>query len=251
MHTKYTTSRKGFSTILGTIFFIGILFSAYVPMTLVMKQADNLYERALHETKARDELQYDEDLVVYAFSETGDEWITVFVQNNGEEVVEVVGIWLNDERTEVSENIASSKSTSFDPVELVGNDGDSLSLKVTTSNGNVFSCSLGTIKYSSYNGWYTPSLAICVTIINDAGQYDIEITANDGDPAEPFGEYTSQGIDHEDIIKTFLVPDDETLFDVVIKKKIGGDWASLSITSPVQVPSLTGNPVVYVVADGT
>jgi archaellum component FlaF (FlaF/FlaG flagellin family) len=251
MRTRYTTSRKGVSTILGTLFFIGIVFSAYVPMTLVMKQADNIYERKLHEARAQDELQYDEQLVVYGYSQTSDEWITVFVQNNGEEVVEIVGIWLNDERTSVSENIASGESTSFDPIECTGSDGDSLSVKVTTSNGNIFSCSLGTVKYSSTNGWYTPSLAICVTIINDSGQYDIEITANDGSPSDPFGEYTSQGTEHDDISKTFLVPDDETLFNVVVQKKVGGGWTSLSLTSPVQVPSLTGNPVVYVVADGT
>jgi archaellum component FlaF (FlaF/FlaG flagellin family) len=251
MHTKCSTShnRKGVSTILGTLFFIGILFSAYIPMTLVMRQADNIYERELHEAKARDELQYDEDLMVYAYSETKD-WITVFVQNNGEEVVEVVRVWLNDANYTVSEPIASSKSVTFDPIPFAGVVGDSLKVKVTTSNGNVFACSLGTNKYDSTYGWYTPSLGISVTIINESGQYKINISEPIDDHTV-FGEYESQGIEHDDISKTFLVPDDETWFNVLIEKKIGGIWTSLDVVSPVQVPSENGNPIVYVVADGT
>ena len=57
MHTRHTMCRKkrlGISSILGTIIFVGILFSVYVPMTLVMKQADNIYERKIHEAKIGD-----------------------------------------------------------------------------------------------------------------------------------------------------------------------------------------------------
>ncbi len=252
MHTKYSTSRKrkGVSTILGTLFFIGILFSAYIPMTLVMRQADNIYERELHAAKARDELQYDEDLMVYAYGETLNS-ITVFVQNNGEEVVEVVRVWLNDANYTVSETVGSSAGLfAFDPIPFTGSEGDLLNVKVTTSNGNVFSCSLGSIRYSAANGWYTPSLGIVVNIVNLSGQYKIEISETNDD-FTVFGDYQSSGIEHDDISKTFLIPEDETWFNVLIEKKIGGAWTSLDVISPVQVPSQNGNPVVYVVVDGT
>ena len=252
MHTSYIISpkRKGVSTILGSLIFIGILFSSVIPMTLVMRQADNIYERKLHETKVQDELRKKEDLMVYAYSETSDEYITMFVLNLGEEVVEVVGVWLNNDRTSVSETIASSESVSFDPISFPGSEGDSLNVKVTTSNGNVFACSLGTIKYSTLNGWYTPSLGVCVTIINESGQYHINVTETDDD-FTVFGEYQSQGTVHEDITKTFLVPDDETWFNVNVEKRVGGSWTSLNVISPIRVPSLTGNPIVYLVTDGT
>ncbi len=252
MHTRYTISRKrkGISSILGTLIFIGVLFSSVIPMALVMKQADNIYERKLHEAKVQDELKNEEDLMVYAYSETSDEYITVFVQNNGEAVVEVVGVWLNDDRILVSENIASSKSVSFDPILFPGSEGDSLIVKVTTANGNVFYSPLGASKYSTTNGWYTPSLGICVTIINDSGQYHIEITETDDD-FTVFGEYQTQGTDHDDISRTFLLPDDEMWFTVIVEKKVGGNWIGLDLVSPVRVPSLTGNPIVYVVTDGT
>ena len=73
MNTTISSNRKGISTILGAIFFVGILFSAYVPMTLVMKQADTIYEQVIHETRIQDEYTYDEDLMVYAFSKTQDD----------------------------------------------------------------------------------------------------------------------------------------------------------------------------------
>ena len=43
--TRTTYHRKGVSTILGTLIFIGILFSAVIPMMLTMKQADIIMEQ--------------------------------------------------------------------------------------------------------------------------------------------------------------------------------------------------------------
>jgi len=235
---------------MGTLIFIGILFTAYIPMQLVMKQADNIYEQRIHEMKLRDDLKTKEDLMVYAYSQTSDEYITVFVQNEGVNPVEVVRIWLNNEKNAASKNIPSSGSASFGPFFVDGSES-TLSVEVTTANGNTFPNSLGLTKYDSTYGWYTPSLGICVTIINLSGQYEIEIRrTSDG---ELLGEYQSQGTEHDDITKTFLVPDDEPthLFNVIVNKRVGGSWVDLNAISPVLVPSSTGNPVVYVVVDGT
>ncbi len=220
MHTSnmFSHKRKGVSTILGTLIFIGIIFSSVIPMTLIMRQADGVYERELHEVKTKDELKNEETLMLFAYSKTDDSDITVFVQNLGEEVVEVVGVWYNDDRTSVSENIASSEAVSFDPISIPGVEDDPLNVKVTTSNGNIFECALGTVWYGS-NGWYTPSLGVCVTIINDSGQYHINVTETDDDYTL-FGEYVSQGTVHDDITKTFLVPDGEIWFNVMVEKRV-------------------------------
>ena len=237
---------------MGTLIFIGILFTAYIPMQLVMKQADNIYEIRIHEAKLNDDLKAKEELMVYGYSENEDEYVTVFVQNRGVNAVEVVRIWLNDDNKTVSENVPSGGSASFDPYELVGTEDEKLNVKVTTANGNVFPNSLGSAVYSSIYGWYTPSLGICVTIINDVGQYQIEISRV-SDPEDVLGEYKSSGTDHDDIVQTFLVPDDEPTheFNVEINKKVGGSWVPLNVVSPVTVPSATGNPIVYVIVDGT
>ena len=41
--------RKGVASIFGTIIFIGILFTTVIPMMLVMKQADTIFEQKTHE----------------------------------------------------------------------------------------------------------------------------------------------------------------------------------------------------------
>jgi hypothetical protein len=212
-----------------------------------MKQADNIYERRLHEARVQEELKNDEELTVYAYSKSNDEFLTIFVQNNGEEDIEIVRYWTNDNKTEISTPIPSSNLIELVTKSIQGVENQTLQIKITTASGNVFSSSLGSTVYSSVNGWYTPSLAVCVTIINDAGQYNIKVTNN----SITFGEYQSSGIDHDDITKTFLVSTTYNKYNVIVKKKIGGDWINLDVVSPVQVPSVSGNPVVYVVADGT
>ena len=79
MCMKHTSSRnrRGISTIMGTLIFIGILFTAYIPMQLVMKQADNIYEIRIHEAKLNDDLKAKEELMVYGYSETKDEYVSV------------------------------------------------------------------------------------------------------------------------------------------------------------------------------
>ena len=46
--------RKGASTILGVLIFIGILFTAVIPMQLVMNQADMYYDRKIKGMEASD-----------------------------------------------------------------------------------------------------------------------------------------------------------------------------------------------------
>ena len=246
--------RKGVSTILGTLIFIGIIFSSVIPMTLVMRQADGFYERELHEVKTNDELKNEEDLMVYAFSKDEDEYITVFVQNLGEEVVEVVGVWYNNNRTSVSENhdnrtIAPSESVNFAPKLVPGSVGASLKVKVTTEKGNIFECDLGTVKWDGTNGWYTPSFAVSVMILNDWGQY--EIIVDDSVVAEEVyvGYYLSSGNEQDEITKTFLVPPLDGEYYVSVKKKVGGGWDDLIIARHVSLPS-DGSPVATVVVDG-
>ncbi len=108
---------------------------------------------------------------------------------------------------------------------------------------------MGTVMYSEVNGWYTPSYAINVLIMNDWGQY--EIIVEDSSDAQ-IGHYKSSGNEHDDISKTFLVSDTHETYNVDVLKKVGGNWNYLiGPTFTVDVPPMSGNPVVYVVVDGT
>ena len=250
MHMKNITydKRRGVSTILGTILFIGIVFSTIVPMTLVMKQADNIYERTIHEVKMNDLEKSTEELMIFAFGEAGSTDLTVYVMNRGANEVKVVHVWLNEEIQELSQVIAPKTSSEFGPYDVSDTESP-LRVKVTTANGNIFECYLGNIMYSEVNGWYTPSFAINVMIMNFAGQYEIII--EDEEDVE-VGYYMSSGTDHDDIQETFLVAPEPCTYNVDVLKRVGGGWDYLiGPTFTVDVPPLNGNPIVFVVVDGT
>ncbi|MFC1803484.1 hypothetical protein ACFL0D_05900, partial [Thermoproteota archaeon] len=109
------------------------------------------------------------------------------------------------------------------------------------------SSNLGTLLFDPTKGWYTYSMGITVTILNDAGQYNISIRYIN--ELKWIGGYESSGIDHGDIIET-IVADNAGEYSVSVKKKVSGSWEPLSVPSPIDVPSLAGNPIVYVFADG-
>ncbi len=244
----YRKKRRGVSSILGTLIFIGIIFSAFVPMTLVMKQADNIYERKIHEATIGDIEKGDENAMVYAYGEVGSTELSVYITNKGSNELTIVRVWMNDNSTEVSETIAPKASTELGPFDVTGT-ASPLKVKVTTENGNIFECNLGSVMYSEVNGWYTPSYAISVIIMSDWGQYEI-IVEDSG--SNEVGYYKSSGNEHDDISKTFLVDDNPEIYDVEVLKKVGGGWSNLIGPGyTVNVPSASGTPVVIVVTDGT
>jgi len=247
-HTLYRRKRKGVSTILGTLIFIGIMFSAYIPMTLVMKQADSIYERKIYEARVWDIDKGTEDAMVYAYGVADSTELSVYVTNKGINEMTIVRVWLNDVPTEVSALIVPKASAVLGPY-LASDTESPLKVKVTTENGNVFECNLGAVMYSeAINGWYTPSYAVSVLILNDWGQYEI-ILENSTNAL--VGYYMSSGNEHDDITKTFLVAAITDIYDVEVLKKVGGAWENLIGPGfTINVPS-EGNPVVYVVVDGT
>jgi hypothetical protein len=89
--------RRGVSTILGTIIFIGIMFTSIIPMMLVMKQADTIYTQKVHEMEIRDEEGVKEDVNVYVYPYQDGTELGVKVENIGNVPITVVRAWLNDE----------------------------------------------------------------------------------------------------------------------------------------------------------
>ena len=84
------------STILGTIIFIGILFSAIIPMQLVMKQADNIALQRTHETQILDQEKFEENIEVYPVPITGQDKLNVTIINNSEFPVKIKHLWINN-----------------------------------------------------------------------------------------------------------------------------------------------------------
>jgi archaellum component FlaF (FlaF/FlaG flagellin family) len=241
--------RKGMSVILATLIFIGILFSAIVPMSMVMNQADTIYEQELKERKTLDDEKADENIMVFAYPpDMLEEKLTISIRNMGGLESKIVRVWINDHYHEEDEMITATNPNIAITYDVDGSE-ETFSVKAVTERGNIILSSSGNLYYDFSTGvWITPSRAICVNILNQQGKYKIWINEKDG-PLISY--YESQGTEFEDITEAFLVP--EPIQYTVLVEKHSGGWVTVPGT-PVDVPlnvedwSIT--PIKYVFIDG-
>ena len=90
---KSSRKRKAVSTILGVLVFIGIMFSAVVPMQLTMQQADIHAQKILNEVDVKDDEYNREHLTVYAYpTGAGSDQINVRIINDGRIALKAIHI---------------------------------------------------------------------------------------------------------------------------------------------------------------
>ncbi len=181
----YHRKRKGVSTILGTLIFIGILFTAVIPMYMVMNQADTKYQQKKLERERFDEERAREELyvIVYPTGVAAPDNITIAVENMCELTVKIVRIWINDTIHD-QESIVKSMSPlmlgSFDvsPPEGINSSYD---VRVTTDRGNVFESGSGPMVYDGWD-WAVETKLINVLISSSGIVFKIYVTGpNDYD----------------------------------------------------------------------
>lgn len=163
--------RRGVSTILGTIIFIGIMFTSVIPMWLVMKQADVLYERKKLEMARLDEEREREVLELYAFPRSFNEpqWLNVTAYNQCEFPINLLRLWVNDTDIPLSVTVPSMGSVNVYNLEINASEGSSYQIRATSERGNVYVSETGTL---SYNGgeWETETLGINLIFPSRPGQ---------------------------------------------------------------------------------
>ena len=239
------SSKKGISSIIGTLIFIGILFSAIAPMFLVMRQSDVFYEISKQEIELEEDNKQREQLVVYGYGSEGTTNIYVHVQNRGIVPVEVERVWFNDEYHTDPAQISPLEAVTLGPYDMTDT-GSEIMLRVVTSTGNIFTSDLGKLYWDAVNGWYTPSLGISLHILNDKGKYHVLIKNHDNAVIE---DYTSIDIEWDDIDKTILIGQSDSPCTVTVEKKETTGWSTLLNELEVIVPN-AGNYIVHVVVDG-
>ncbi len=249
-HILPIEKRRGVSTILGTLIFIGILFTSVLPMMLVMKQADTIYTKKIHELENKDDERVREDLIVYTFAGVLTE-IKLRIKNKGEVPVKIVRVWTNDEYHTENTTILSYSEQNLGPFEvpdvLIN---DTVSVKVVTERGNIFHCISGTLYYTE-GGWSTTSFGICVIIHNaEGGEYQCWLwNASKGTPTwDKF--YESKAKEWEDIVATTPVPIVSPYYKVDVLEKKGINWKPLPgspINTPIEWPD--GPPFIMVWID--
>lgn len=175
--------RRGVSTILGTLIFIGILFTSVIPMFLVMKQADTLYEQRKLEMERFDEERSREEIDVYAYptgGETSDN-LTVKVNNRCELIVKVVRIWINDTLMPIDSVVQPMSELELGSYDVQPREDSTYDIKVTTERGRIFECGSGTLSFEDGH-WIVENLMINVLISSPGIIFKIYVTLPDGSP---------------------------------------------------------------------
>ena len=251
-----SSKRKGMASILGTLIFIGILFSAIVPMTIMMKQADLFYTQELHNAEAIDADKADESIVVTSYPESLTDKMKIKVYNKGIVPVTIKRVWINNDTHTENYQLSPTDSKTFDPYSVDLSE-ENYNVKVVTGRGNVFYSVSGTLYYSD-GTWIAPSLGICVNVINDQGKYKIHVESITSIPEKEYdGWYNLEGnkIDFGDIIQTFLLNEEVDYegvqFRITITKKVGGGWVNLPYTPIIITMDWpNGSPIKYMFANG-
>ena len=236
--------RKAVSTILGVLIFIGIIFSAVIPMQLTMKQADMIQIRYLREREERDNLRDNENFNVVAYPTGGSSnLIKVRVVNRGDETSEVARIWIKDTYYTEDYRLDPGDSHIFGPYTVTLVEGVSYPVTVISNRGRRYSSEAGSLIYSA-GTWYTPSFGVQVHIANDKGKYYIKVYN-----ATWYGEYLTLGQDFNDLIVFFEV-DTLGVYNVICKKNgpSGPDLPGTPMTVEITWPD--GSPIVFVFTSG-
>ncbi len=157
--------KRGISTVLGTIIFIGIMFTSVIPMYLVMKQADTLYERKKLELARTDEEGAREfaNVYVYPTGDTAPDNLTVFMENICELNIKIKRIWINETIHPMESIVDSMGELNLGSYDVDPQNGSSFDVHVTTERGNVFEASSGAIIHDGM-GWEVDEKFINVLI---------------------------------------------------------------------------------------
>lgn len=235
---------RGMSTILGTLIFIGIMFSAIVPMQFVMQQADNLKLQKINEMEKKDNERYNEDITVtyYPLSQTSDQ-ICVKLSNEGSFSTKVVRVWIRETFYVVNENIEPGETKTIGPFTVTLIEDATYPVQAVTERGTIFKADMISLVYTD-GQWYTPSLGINVYISNEKGKYYILVNNSTWSDF-----YETLGMDHGDLSKYFEV-DSPGIYIVTCRKN--NENGTLLPGTPVNIeinwPS--GPPILYVYTSG-
>lgn len=181
--------RRGTSTALGTLIFIGIMFTAVIPMLIVMRQADTLHEMRKFELERFDEERERAEIHVYVYNKTtSSESLTLRVENWGDFSVNIMRIWINDTYHILENfNVQPTNSLERDLTDFTAFPDTRYFIKVTNDRGNIFFTESGSLYCDKNGNWETGFFTISFTISKNqpAGWYDVEVRrGNETGPLE-------------------------------------------------------------------
>lgn len=162
---------------MGTLLFIGILFTCAIPFYLRVNQANIYYEQVVGEMKVLDGMRGTEMLEVYAYplSQTSKD-LNIYIKNMCPIPVTLVAVWVNDDiETSILSNstIPPSGEETYGPLTVSPVVGESFNIKVLTRRGNKFISLTNPLVYTE-GGWSGCDLAINV-VFKSLGHFHLII----------------------------------------------------------------------------
>ena len=182
---------------MGTLIFVGIIFSAFIPMMLVMRQADTLHEMRKHELGILDQERAMESLCLYVCPQGIDStFLDVTIVNKGDVVAHVIKIWINDIDYPMNVEIPSMSDEELDPFEITLVDGLEYDIRAMTDRGNVYTSETGILSYQD-GKWVTETLGFRLIFPSRPGKgsrtnrwlNELRVTIIDKDGIELYSDY--------------------------------------------------------------
>jgi len=133
------------------------MFTAVIPMLLVMRQAETIHTMRKHEITRADDDRDRENIDIYPTPSLTEPEINVTLINTGVASAEVVGIWINNTHYAVSEQISTFSSHEIGPFPAAMVEGATYEVCATSARGNVFVSEIGTIRYEG-GKWISETL---------------------------------------------------------------------------------------------
>jgi len=89
--------RRGLSTVLGMLIFIGVLFTCVIPLFLYVNEVNSVYDQTVHEMSNFDLERTQErcDAFAYPLSSTSD-YLNVYIKNKCALDVKIERVWVNN-----------------------------------------------------------------------------------------------------------------------------------------------------------
>ena len=215
------------------------MFTAVIPMLLVMRQADTLHEMRKHDLGILDQEKAMESLCLYVCpQEPSSPNVEATIANNGEVLVRVVCLWINDEPVSMEIDIPPLSEKVLDPFVLDLFEGAEYDIRVTTDRGNVFLSENGILRYEE-DGWEMETFSI--RIFTSGFTWHLHITVNIGDETGPliYDEWEWVGKGGYEVV----VPQPGDYYVLIT----WWDWGSPGIFEDiVNIPWPIGDPWVWV-----
>jgi len=181
------------------------MFTAVIPMMLVMRQADTLNEMRKHELDILDQERAMETLYLYVCPEgESSPNVDLIIVNKGEIPLNVVNIWINDDPTSVDVEIPSLSEEVLGPFPLVLVVDAEYDIRVTTGRGNEFSSETGVLHYGDGH-WDIEIFSIRIFTSRFSWRLHIQIWSGAVQEGDPFYDQTIRigGGGYEVIVPTY------------------------------------------------